>query len=205
MVYLLIAIALFAALGYAVSQSMRGGDPTLVSTERVKVLASDLLDYGRNVRQAVQTIRINNGCTETEISFEANGLAGYVHTPTVARDACKIFNMAGGRMNYVPPTQDVSSNDWLLTGSTVIDQVGTTAPDLTLILRDIPLSVCQYINDQMNIPAPVADTTVSFTPFTSTYASTATLEAADGFPAGCQGFDDGSTTTYFFYQVVLSR
>ena len=67
-VWILVAIALFAALNYAVSKGTRSG-ATTISKEQAVVASNEILDYGRAIRQAVQTLQIN-GCGDTEISFE---------------------------------------------------------------------------------------------------------------------------------------
>ena len=65
---ILIAIILFAALGYAVSNMMRG--PSNIGNETAGIYASEILTYAQSVREAVHMMRISNGCDDSQISFE---------------------------------------------------------------------------------------------------------------------------------------
>jgi len=102
-IWILIAIALFAALNFAITQGSRSGGAT-ISKEQAALAATEILDYGRAIKQAVQTLQIN-GCSDTEVSFENNVVAGYEHTPP-ARDECKVFHPAGGGLNYLEPEEE---------------------------------------------------------------------------------------------------
>ena len=42
--YILIGVVLFAALSYTVSGMMRGGDATMITEERSRLLAGEILD-----------------------------------------------------------------------------------------------------------------------------------------------------------------
>ena len=102
-VWILIAIALFAALNFTISQGSRSGTQS-ITKEQARLAATEILDYGRAIKQAVQTLQIN-GCSDTEVSFENPVVPGYEHTPP-ARDECKVFHPAGGGLNYLEPEEE---------------------------------------------------------------------------------------------------
>lgn len=154
------------------------------------------------MRQAAQNMRISNGCDDTQISFTRASGDAYEHASEEAR--CQIFHASGGDINYQAPNSLVSTADWIFIGTNIVDGVGTAAPDLIALLPNIPLSVCNAINVRTGITAVGSDAGISFTPFTGSYASTQTLDAADSHTHGCLNHVD-SGDNYFFYQVLIAR
>ena len=63
---ILIAVALFAALSYAVTQSGRGGGS--IDKEQESLYISEIAQYFALVESEVQKLRIVNGCSVAEIS-----------------------------------------------------------------------------------------------------------------------------------------
>ena len=103
-IWILIMVALFAALNYAVSRGSRSGGAT-ISKEQAAVAATEIIDYARLVKQTVQTLQIN-GCSDTEISFENTKVAGYTNPNAPSDNSCHIFDLAGGGINYLIPKDD---------------------------------------------------------------------------------------------------
>lgn len=204
--FILIAVVLFAALSYAVSNMMRGGmsgGSTSISQEKTNIYAGEVLDYGRTIRQAVQGLRISNGCRDTEISFENNIEAGY--TNGVNTD-CQVFHADGANAVWVSPGADINDgSEWLFNGSNIVDEVGTTSADLILVLPNISELVCTEINDVSSIPSIGTDTTINFSKFTGSYTAVETINFASGNSFGCLNFDNGGTDERFFYQVLIAR
>lgn len=103
--FILITVALFAALSFVVSQMIRsGGSADQVSAQKLQLFAGEVLSYGRSLREGAQKMRIN-GCTPLDISFENPLLPDYAHDPSVA-DSCKMFEAAGGGVVYIRPPED---------------------------------------------------------------------------------------------------
>lgn len=100
--YILIAVALFGALGFAVSGMLRSGNDTSLSSEQAKLAASEIIDYGRKLKQAVKYHQISFGCGDEDISFENNASSAYDHDPA-ADDDCKIFEGNNATVNYQSP------------------------------------------------------------------------------------------------------
>jgi hypothetical protein len=96
---ILIAVALFAALSYAVTQSGRGGGD--ISREREEIAAAEVAQYIGQVEQALQRLRVISGCSDEDISFDQAswGHNNYTHTP-VAAESCEIFHVNGGGVPY---------------------------------------------------------------------------------------------------------
>lgn len=204
--FILIAVVLFAALSYAVSNMMRSGmsgGSTSISEERAQIYAGEILDYGRTVRQAVQSLRISNGCRDTEISFENNIVAGYTNGTNTD---CQIFHGDGANIPWVSPAEDINDgSEWIFNGSNIVDEIGTTLPDLILMLPNISTAICTEINTASGVSSIGTDATINFTQFTGSYVTAATVNFADGNSFGCLNFDNGGTDELFFYQVLIAR
>ena len=66
--YVLIAVALLAALSYVVAQSGRGGFSS-ITKDRAGLIASEILDYSNMIETAMGQLRLR-GCGLEEVSFE---------------------------------------------------------------------------------------------------------------------------------------
>ncbi len=172
MVWLMVAISLFAALSFVVSENMRSGDPQMVSQEMAKNHASEILQYSSGVRRAVQAIKID-GVDDTMISFETQLNSGY-QNPGCPTDSCKVFSPTGGGLSYVKPSEDWLASEhsakdhygtWLVTGSACIAGVGSGGTDcesdadsnteeLVLILPYVRKPVCEELNKKAGFNLP---------------------------------------------------
>ena len=101
---ILIAVALFAALSYALSQQ-RDGTKGL-STEKVRLLASDVIDMGNGLADANARLRLRR-IADTAISFENSTVIGYIN-PNCTDDSCKIFAFDGGGRDWENPVTERS-------------------------------------------------------------------------------------------------
>jgi len=223
LIYILIAIALFAALSYAVAQMMRGGDGT-TNEELRRLQATEILQFGRSLRTAVQGMEID-GIADTEISFETAAVAGYANGGCGGNE-CKIFSPAGGGMNYSAPvaadwldqSQVAGANfgQWVFSGDNAVANVGTAAPDLLVMLPWVTRSLCTEINDLLSVtnpggipPQDNGNADVS-TKFTGTYTASQSIGGGDpeieGQRAGCfEGAGAPAAGTYHFFQVLIAR
>lgn len=171
---ILVAIALFAALSFAISNMMRSGNAEAISEQRASILADEILAYARDIRQTVQNLRISNGCEPEDISFENSVVAGYTHSP-VADDKCKVFHPSGGGLSYIKPVED-----WLdgintshpvygihyFTGHSCVNDVGESEPgiecrnatpqyaELILYIPFVNQALCQQLAKKTGVLRP---------------------------------------------------
>ncbi len=224
---ILIAVALFAALSYAVTQSTRsgGGD---ASGETNKINSAQLTQYPAGVRSSV--VRMVIGSTDVDsLSFNVpsdfSNLGG--HT------SWGVFHPDGGGATYALAPGDLMedhvSGTWHFNSENQIDLIGTTdtgnaAPtdasaDVIAFLPNITLSVCNRINQELGLPynPPPAETNIDVT--TNMVASGGTkpgignggdtigistagvADPLDGQPFGC--FSQGGQ--YVYYHVLIER
>ena len=92
---ILIAVALFAALSYAVTKSTSGGGNA--DKELQELETASLLQYLSSIKLAVTRMQLINGCSDTDISFAHNGFHGsfWAHSPALDT-RCQIFHSEGG-------------------------------------------------------------------------------------------------------------
>lgn len=230
LIYILVAIVLFAALSYVVGNMMRGGNADMIGEEQAKLYAGEILDYARIIRSAVQEMRISNGCTDTDISFENNVVAGYDNGTNTA---CQVFHADGGDKKYVVPTDkwfdtslaaSTGYGEYLFSGMTTVTNIGiddgtSNALELIMFIPYIKLSVCNAINEKLNTahssgnpPLENADAWhSSFEKFDGTYGGPNTRRIDGQGPIRMAGCREGANAsipplgTYFFYQVLLVR
>lgn len=140
---ILIAVALFAALSYAMSQSNNA--TASLSSEKIRLLASDVIDMGNKRADAVSRLRLK-GVKNTQLSFENPIVDHYDHAGCVT-DKCRVFAYDGGGLDWETPASEVNTgSNWAFTGDLAIQNVGTTEADLVAILPDLSLTLCNRIN-----------------------------------------------------------
>ena len=217
--FILIAVALFAALSFMVSESLRSGG-TQISEEKTRVLVSAILDYGRTMRQTVQTLRIN-GCEKTDINFENNIISGYTNGGAPPDNACDVFNIDGGGANYVKPNTDALDKsqtasalygEWYFAGEEALSgSMGDdTLSDLILYLPWINEQTCLKINEDLGITNTQITESwdlVTTNKFTGSYTDVGNNigNNASDLSGKISGCFKGNTTGNHYYHVLVTR
>lgn len=225
--YIMVAIVLFAALSYAVSQSNRGS-VSAMSEEQAKLAATEILEYASVLTNATAQLRLR-GYKDTEISYENAMAPGYANA-ACTEEACKIFSTEGGGVSYRAPPEEwldtsraaeAGYGAWVFSGENEIDRVGTDGAaaankDLIVFLPYVKKALCIEVNKKTGVTNPAgdppreADTIAAYTAlFTGTYVHGESLTLPDpdkGKSGGC--FEGGGTPslgTYHVYQVLMAR
>lgn len=229
---ILIAVVLFAALSYAVTQSSRGSSNA--DKETLKLVASEMLQDASLMSQAVQRLMLIKGCSDTEISvqydwdgdgtLENNGDDNN-NSSAPADRTCHIFFPEGAGMPWKTKPGGLLDSDILesyrLEGNTLINGFGDdTKSELiyTLIMdnTDKIQNLCDTINEMTGLPKDLyASVNYSWIPaFRGTYSDPNTgsrnigndVSETDfvGQSTGC--FRTSHTGTKFsFFHVVHGR
>lgn len=172
-IWILIMVAMFAALSFAVANMMRGGG-TGVSTELSRTHAAEIMSYGEGLRRAVQAMRAS-GTSLSEVSFENGAITGYANS-NCADDTCRVFLPAGGGITHAAPHPqwlEVTKDDepyygeWHIAPDSCVGEVGsgglgcggdgTDNEELIAFLPYIKKTLCLEINRQVGIPAGTGD------------------------------------------------
>ncbi|PZP56441.1 MAG: hypothetical protein DI586_03670 [Micavibrio aeruginosavorus] len=151
--YILLCIALFAALGYAFSRGGTGGAQA-ISDEKASLLADELIAQSSAIRDSVSKLRLK-GIGDTNISFENSSVTGYTNAGCT-QDDCKVFAPNGGGMTWAsPPPGANNGTSWCYYGGAKITYVGTnnnlTGAELLMVLPEVNEKVCEKINMKANI------------------------------------------------------
>lgn len=168
---ILLAVALFAALTYAIAKSSNGAKN--LSQEQVRLLASEIIDSGSRFSETISRLKLA-GVAESDISFEYNG--NYVNAACTTSE-CKVFDFDGGGLEWdTAPTGSTGGDDWIFTSGVAIQDVGTTLPDLLAILPGVNEDVCHRINVLIDIEAetdtaPISGFGIAANGFTGSYSS----------------------------------
>lgn len=218
---ILIAIGLLGALSFAVSRSNQGNTGA-VTAERMRLMASEVLEYSKIVSNAVTQLRLR-GCTESQLNFDNDVVtATYVNGGAPSNNTCDIFDLSGGGISWNVPQDGVMtttpspSGSWGIYGGNEILGAGTSGggaanADLVLALIGLQLEVCQQINGLLGVTdktaAPPQDSGMDTTVFTGSFSASAVVgdeaSALEGKKAAC--FEDTGASKYIYYKVLLSR
>lgn len=229
---ILLAVILFAALSYAVTNSMKGGGSD-ASSESASATASDVIQHWTGIRAALQRLRLTNNCTDTQISFDYNNGAtsclttetpatGYENANSPTNCKCHLFHPLGGGMSWrdpasykFPSTATMNAGTIRFVGKTAFRYLGSDAAELYTALM-VPVTaqtasmdrICQAYNDNVGasgINATIASNSVYASPlFTGTYETGSYTLSTDFYnlPAACHRY---STTHYLFFFTLLER
>ncbi|QQG36104.1 MAG: hypothetical protein HYS17_11535 [Micavibrio aeruginosavorus] len=157
---ILIAVALFAALSYAVTQSTRSGGGAS-DNETGLINSAQLTQYPAGVRTAV--VRMIIGGTDVN-NIEFNPPSNFqASSPSVG-----VFHPSAGGATYatapveiMDPADGNTGGEWVFNAENQINFIGTTdgggptaaTAEVIAFLPGITQSVCQRINTELGLPA----------------------------------------------------
>ena len=146
---ILIAVVLFAALTYAITQSNRGSGNSS-AREGNAVGASSVTQFPAAVRTGVTRILMRGFAVNEVLYSRPVDTAAYATTPQQ-----QVFHPDGGGVTFTPPDdQAVTSSaaaTWVINSNagTTVEGVGTAAADHVMFLTDVKGGVCQQIMNQL--------------------------------------------------------
>lgn len=197
---ILIAVALFAALSYAITQSSRGGGT--VTRETGLIAAAQATQFMSTVRTAVTRMVL--------LGAPPNGI-GFNHPASGSND---VFSPNGGGVNYAAlPPNIGNATDWGFvdinhpTNGEYIRNVGTntnvSGRDVFGGIADVTLQVCTAINKELGLSNPPAVNS-KITGYAATYSvGNNVIDAYPGSPFGCINPDNENV--YVYYHALIER
>lgn len=229
---ILLAIVLFAALSYAVTNGTRVSDNGGMSNEAAESAAGDMLNWFAEIDLAVQRLRVIKGYPVEQINFRDNnnkdqidGADIFNNTACPSTD-CRVFYTDGGGVTsrffekYADPAADQNNSNNRIPGhhtylAARVDHIGTPNNDVVARIDSIKLPICKAVNRKLGLPeCPAANTTGSAKRFQGNASEIATALADSGayFFSGdvkgkvtfciCGGLTD---TVGSLYHVVMER
>ena len=216
---ILIAVALFAALSYAVTQSTRSGGGS-GDNETSLISSAQLTQYPASVRTSV--VRMIIGGVDVG-NLEFNPPSGTNGFATLTSPAVGVFHPQGGGSTYATAPGEMMASGgagtWIFNAENQIELIGTTNPggtptaataDIIAFLPGITLTLCNRINKELGLPAtPPTETGIDFVTDMVDGVGIGgggdtigeDVVALDGEPFGC--FNQGGT--YVYYHVLVER
>lgn len=225
--YILLGVALFAALAYTVSRGIKGQQTLALSEQEVKIAASDILDRSQELTRAVNRIRRRN-VSENDFCFSsalnsATNEAVYTTQSSCGTPKNELYNKAGGKIEFqaIPTnwldsarTGDQGFGEWMFSDGNAVIGNGTGAlnlassVDLIAHVNHLKEEVCTMINEKLGING-IPNNAASFAPAAPsngvyTASGQINIAALDGEPAGC--FQNSTIwSNYIYYQVLIER
>lgn len=197
--FILIVLVLIGLLTAVLSRSGTSVDQSGdVEQQRIKI--NQMLRYVKGIEAAIQQMKLR-GISESDLNFDPNG----ADSGNCTSGTCKVFHVDGGGLTHQTPPAGIGAANWLYVATNDALNVGTTEPDLILMLRNVSDGYCSQINRLLNVTQGAADSTIDFTAFTGTYTATQTINNAGGQSSGCQIYDTGGGNENFFYYVLVAR
>ncbi len=174
---ILIAVALFAALSYAITNSSRGSSST--DKEQAEIQAGEILNYFAAVQNEFNRLRVINGIPAYNINFSndnthlslstgtgtgtSSGPYGNNPNCTAPIADCSIFKERGGNLisrafydTAITPIPD--SNGHAVPGefrvyNNFIEDVGSNSePELLMVITGLKDEVCDALNRKLDLP-----------------------------------------------------
>ncbi len=210
---ILIAVALFAALSYAVTQSGRGGGS--VDREQALIAASQVTQYAAGLRTTVTRM----GITGTNVNQTGAPPTAGLDFGTDSAASDQIFDSAGGgAIEQTPPNGASTSANYTYlpapngaNGWFIMD-IGTNAGrEVMVVLDALSQTVCTEINRGLGLSTTIQQeavnvnlTTAAAGPAAATVQTT-TFAAETGEPFACVDNDSAGTFDYTYYHALAEQ
>lgn len=160
--FILLGVALFAGLSFAVTQSSRTG-PGTVDKERAALWASEFIQYGTAMEQGVSRMIISKNVPDYGLDFVDASTRNTTANGTCTSDKCKVFKPTGGGIQGRDMPQqayDPAFNLAYTAGSigkmspraVGVTGVGSSDNDLAAVWFGIKDDVCKEINRKLGVP-----------------------------------------------------
>lgn len=159
--FVLLGVALFAALSFAVTQGSRTGTST-IDRERASLLASEFIQYGTAMEQGVSRMIISKGVPDYGLDLVDASTRNATANGTCTSEKCKLFSPQGGGIQGRDMPQQAYDPAYTLayaTGSlgkmspraVGVSGVGSSENDLAGVWFGIKDEVCKEINRKLGI------------------------------------------------------
>lgn len=164
---ILIAVALFAALSYAVTNSGRGGGG--IDRETAEINAAQLMNVSAQLKAAYQRLKIIGDYDQIQMTYTAENPSGTCYNGSTTY-TCRNIGILNADTGYQAPSLDalrqgVPVNNFAMSWvfSRIVlssgDEVGSISPDVFVTFRNLPDPTCQALNRRIigldSIPASV--------------------------------------------------
>ncbi len=216
---ILLAVVLFAALSYAVTQGMRGGGKS-ASSENADLAAAQMIQHGSQIENHLTRAMLTDSVPE--YGFDLSGTYSMSLTNGTCTAAnCRVLsgnaNGSGPVASLRMPTAAIDpgatasyANEWFVI--IPITHVKTPLSDVIMVYRGLTKDACEAINRRMDVPVNLSNATGlgDATGYSGTLTSITTGSSVlgnavvdvRGRTAACFNH---TVYGYTFYYVVMAR
>jgi hypothetical protein len=231
---ILIAVALFTALMFAVSQTSRQGGSN-INSEIVRIGTSQLTQHSVDLERAVLRLRISKKLDEDVLSFDNTYISGY-DNPRCTEEVCKVFSPIGGQISYIPPNRtwldpaqvgNPHFGVWLFTATSCVPGMGKGSAndcdgdvqntELIAFMPWVTRDVCADLNFKLGVtaanaapPQLIGSAWAASPEFVGTYsAGQVIIDSGNILYGQAEACFEGNGTppagTYHYYRVLMPR
>ncbi len=154
---ILIAVALFAALSYAVTQSGRGGGS--IDREQAEILAAQILQEISIIENEIRRNQVFRDYDQIQFTINAENASGTVYDPDGGTSTGRTIGLFGSGLglnfptffdgaysSLAPPTWALLYNGGLEANQNGAEPIGTTAGDVIIGTYPLTDAVCTALN-----------------------------------------------------------
>jgi len=219
---ILIAVALFAALSYAVTSSTNssGGN---ANDESNLVSSASITQYPTGIKTSILRMMVSKSYLYDELFFDK---PPFTNLDDATKQAAGVFYPTGGGATYVAAPADVMADnlpgDWYFNTDFEVTNIGTNGDDgagndVIAFLPGIKEGICDKINEELGLAAVDTISTVDFTVTTDQEETGYTMDitadpAVNALPTGAAGLNgqpygcvEDSAGEFIYYHVLIER
>ena len=163
MIYVLIAIVLFAALSMTLGRQTDTGEASDISDGKEELYATQIITYAAQAKSAIDQMQFS-GTKIPTFDFTLPSQAGFNADPTIT----KVYHPDGGGLNPgTLPARAVDQNiadpvaGWYMGRFSNVEWTKTSAQDVILVAFQISERVCQKINEKVTGSTAIPQLTTS--------------------------------------------
>ena len=226
--FILIGVALFAALSYVISKGMSTQSVSGLSDRQASLAASDILDYAQQLSHGVDALRQKN-VSESDICFYAPGWGVTTYNYCSSDTSSQVFSPSGGGVQFRKMETDWIDKDvagsspeyglLLFSGNDSVVQIGTdgggdSSQDLMVVFPYLKSVICNQIDKRLGLsydppPSDVSGGDIALTVkrFDGTFTSDSNSSVYGG-GGPLEHVDSACVESggkYYFYHVLIAR
>ncbi len=210
LIYVLIAIALFAALGFTLARQNQNSNTNEIDAAKADLYALEIITYATQAKSVIDQMSFT-GSEIDDLIFTLPSEASFNNAPLIH----KVFHPQGGGLTpdnipakAINEINHVEVAGWYLSKFNNVEWTDSASTDVILTAYQIAKPVCEAINEKITglktIPALTNDMSNHLIDTaTNNDLDIATCAACEGYMSLC--VSNPTVTAFSFYTVVADR
>ncbi len=213
MIYVLLAVALFAALAFILSKQSGTAETSTLSKQQTEIYATQILQQSMQIKQAVDAMTYSGSRIDT-LDFTLPGDAGYDTPP----NGQKVFHPDGGGVIFSKLPDDAATPGadpapgWYLGRFNNFAWTATAGTDVVLTAYHVAQPVCAKIDEKLTGSAtiPAATSPLRILLVSASRHSGGNIDFSSSTCAACVGkpslcIEEPTHDAWSFYSLVETR